>query len=130
MAARRQPRAATTHSRDAASADPNDGAYRQSISVDEMIARYPGEWVLMQVTAQERGWPSEGYLLAHGDAYEEVSAARSWWLDQVDFADGPLCLFDAYPLIRTGEELRQSLEELWAEVQNIEDYDPFRWPRV
>jgi hypothetical protein len=98
--------------------------------VDEVIARYAGQWVLIQVTAEERGWPSEGYLLAHGDIYEEVSAARSRWLDQVDFANGPLCMFEAYPLLRTGEELRQSLEELWEEVQNLEDYDPFRWPRV
>ncbi len=98
----------------------------QPVSIDEVIARYPGQWILMQVTASENGWPSRGYLLAHGDSYEEVCQARSTRLRMLAPGEGLLYLFDAYPPIRTGEELGRSLQEL----REQEDFDPFRWPRL
>jgi hypothetical protein len=104
----------------------------QQIAVDDVIARYPGEWILMQVTAYENGWPSRGRLLARADTYDEVSRARTDLLPQVNWEDGPLYVFDAYPPIRTGEELRQSLEDLQQSLEDLtdEDYDAFfrsRW---
>jgi hypothetical protein len=38
----------------------------QELSVDEAIARYPNEWIFMQVTAEdEYHAPSRGLILAH-----------------------------------------------------------------
>lgn len=39
---------------------------RQELSVDEAIARYPNEWIFMQVTAEDHQHaPSHGFILAH-----------------------------------------------------------------
>ena len=35
------------------------------LSLDEVVARHEGEWVLWDVAALEGGWPSLGRILAH-----------------------------------------------------------------
>jgi hypothetical protein len=99
------------------------------LSVDEVIARYPGEWILMQVTAHDADrWPSHGHVLAHDMSYKKVGKA---WVKLVK-ASGlgdpakPYYIFAADPRVRTGEELDDALEEL----RQRDGADPFRWPRV
>jgi hypothetical protein len=119
----KQPRPATINR--AVATDDAADHQPQTISVDEINARYPGQWILLQVTAYADGWPSAGRLLAHSDSYDEASQARSAVCRDLNPADGPLYLFDAFPLIRTGEEFRLALAE-----PPDDGCDPFRWPRV
>ena len=121
---REQPTATTTPKSGAVPTS-DDTVSAAIVSVDEIIARYPGQWILMQVTSDEGGWPSHGQLLARADTYDEIARARIALLPDVNLADGPLYVFDAYPPIRTGEELRVVLENIRDETS-----DPFRWPRV
>jgi hypothetical protein len=113
-------------------AGPPSGAYvvadtgdqtTEGCSIDEMIARYPGEWIVMRVTEyDERHLPARGALIAHTSSRRE---AQRIWGDEIPRSkpgDGRLYLFDAYPRITTGEELRKSLAELAAQP------DPVPWP--
>jgi hypothetical protein len=121
-----------SHGRAAATAPRRRGQYvlpgtpGAPISMDEIIARYPGEWVLIVVTREEDGWPSEGRVLAHGKSYHRMCQARSAAYARLDDLDGPLYLFEAYPPIRTVKDCQQAL----ARLAKVPDFDPFYWPRV
>jgi hypothetical protein len=104
-----------------ADASSGSGPTNPHLSVDEVIARYPGEWILMRVTAYEQGWPSRGHVLAHSHSRQEVSHVWSLWLTASSEADGPLYMFDAYPVIRTGDELWASLNGLWEVSEGAPD---------
>jgi hypothetical protein len=46
------------------------------MSVNEAIARFRGEWVLMKVTEyDEDHWPSQGYVVAHSSDRGKISEA-------------------------------------------------------
>jgi hypothetical protein len=97
------------------------------MSVDDAIARYPGEWILMAVTGSDMdGWPSQGYVLGHHPARRKMCQARSKLLATSDRPAGALYLFDGYPLLRTGEAVRQALEA----ARDTDAHDLVRWPRV
>ena len=36
------------------------------LSVEKINERYTGEWVLLEVTEDDKGWPSRGYVHYHG----------------------------------------------------------------
>jgi hypothetical protein len=93
-------------------------------SIDEVIARYPGQWIVMRVTEyDERHLPARGVLIAH--ARSRRAAARIWGdeIPRTKPGEGVLSLFDAYPRITTGEEARRSLAEL-----RDQGDPPGRWP--
>ena len=99
------------------------------LSVDEVVARYLGEWILMQVTAYDDDqWPARGRILAHHSSYTKVGKA---WLKALASSEpGDLrklyYVFTADRLLRTGEELDQALVGL----RQQDDLDLFRWLRV
>jgi hypothetical protein len=99
----------------------------ESMSVDEVIARYPGQWILMRVTAHDEDkWPSHGQVLAHDMSYRKVGKA---WLEIIAASglgdpERPYYIFRAERLLRTGEELRRALEER----RQREDGDAIVWP--
>jgi hypothetical protein len=81
------------------------------ISVATAIARYPGEWILMGVTARDDdGWPTEGDVLAHNPSRQKVGKIRAHLLQGSEPLIGPLYLFDGYPLLQTGDDVRSALE--------------------
>lgn len=94
--------------------------------MDEVLARYPGQWVLWEVTDNEDGWPSAGWVIAHDQSHSRMCDVR---IAQVEPAKlrGPLHLFEAVRYLRTGEEIRQALAQL--EEEDGEDLDASRWPR-
>jgi hypothetical protein len=96
-------------------------------SLDEIIATYAGEWVLLRVTAfDEDRFPTHGHVLAHGSSQKRVvhKLVKFAGEDRED-SGAEYYLFSAFPRARPGEEVRQALREI-----DEEDYvDPFRWPR-
>ena len=53
------------------------GAASGPLSLDEIIARYGGQWVLMRVTGHDEDWwPAEGYVVAHASTQEELLQAH------------------------------------------------------
>jgi hypothetical protein len=52
----------------------NSSETNRPYSVDEVIALYPKEWILMRVTEHDdEGWPSRGYVLAHSMSRDDIS---------------------------------------------------------
>jgi hypothetical protein len=49
----------------------------ETLTLDEIIARHRGEWVLMRVTRyDEDHWPAEGSVVAHASSQEELLEAE------------------------------------------------------
>jgi hypothetical protein len=81
--------------------------------MDEAVALYEGEWILMKVTAFEDGWPSRGEVLAHSPAREEVAAADKRLVGSSPEPGARYSVFQAYRHLRTGDEMREALKEAW-----------------
>ena len=83
------------------------------VSLDEALAQYHGEWVLMEVTAfDHHKAPSHGVVIAHEISHKRVcrileKVARS----NQDTPDICYYLFSAYPRVSTGDEMRKVLAE-------------------
>jgi hypothetical protein len=70
----------------------------QSLSVEEAIARFPNEWVLMKVTAEDRYHaPSHGVVLAHHAKRGTLQRLILNELATQRPAKGQYYLFQAYP---------------------------------
>ena len=85
----------------------------EPLSMDEVNARYAGEWVLLLETAwDELHEPSHGYVLDHSKSRRQISRT----IRRVDAVDptARLYTFVAGPRIRTGEEARKLLKEIAA----------------
>src|SRR5437868_1480758 len=85
----------------------------QPISIDEAIARYPGEWIVLQVTGYDQNHIiSHGIVLAHTSSYDEAQKIMFSLPFPPPPPGGPYYIREGYPQIRTGAELRQALKEL------------------
>ena len=90
------------------------GTTGPALSLDEVIARYPGDWILLQVTSHDEDRiPSAGHIVgrwADTPANDRrISLALSAVLEAAGEPDEQYYLFQAYPRIRTGEAMRQAL---------------------
>jgi hypothetical protein len=87
-----------------------------TISIDEIVERYRGEWILMRVTKDdEDGWPERGYLLERAASQNEIIAAMERWVHLAD--DGnrwPFYTFLAEPLVKSGPEYAAAVAEFFA----------------
>ena len=92
------------------------GAQDDTITVDEVIERYRGEWILMRITEDdEDGWPKRGYLLEHGLTQDETIDAIKRWIHLAN--DGnrwPFETFLAEPIIKSGPEYAAAVAEFFA----------------
>ena len=80
------------------------------LTVDEAIARFPGEWILMEVTEfNARRMPFRGRVAIHNRSRRRFDAA----MDRIDAFTGEpgpyYYLFSGYPRAYTGEEARAAL---------------------
>jgi hypothetical protein len=87
-----------------------------ALSLDEVTARYPGDWILLRVTAcDEDGIPSAGHVVgrwADTPANDRrIARALSEVLEPAGEPDEQYYRFQAYPRIRTGEAMRKALAE-------------------
>jgi len=87
--------------------------HRRSLSIDEVHAKFDGEYVLLAVTRfDERHVPSHGKVLAHSLDPDEVHRA----VPSPDAHPGPLYLFEAEPRLRSGPEYEQAIKAFVAHV--------------
>jgi hypothetical protein len=86
-----------------------------TLTVDEIIARHRGDWVLMRVTEDdEDGWPERGYLLDVAPTQEEI--LQAWERRAPELSDDnrwPLYSFLAEPLITSGPEYNAAVMEFF-----------------
>ena len=81
------------------------------ISVDEAIALYEGEWILMRVTALDQDHiPARGHILVHSRSHARVCKELAKLPPASQEPDAHYYVFQAYPYLRTGAEMRQALE--------------------
>jgi len=91
--------------------------------MDEVVARFEGEWVLLEVTEfDEHRVPSRGVVMAHGKS-GPVHKAMEKKLVSGERPDAGYYIFQANRRIRTGAELRERLEEL----SRTGDVRAWRW---
>ena len=76
------------------------------LSMDEVCERYPGQWVIVRVTAwdEQAGIPSAGQVVAHGDDKKVKETLKA--LPSPDNPDRPYYLFLASPRVRSPEDWR------------------------
>ena len=87
-----------------ATAVPPDGVL---MTMDEAIAQFHGEWVLMKVAEHDEDhWPSKGYVIAHSPQRADISAALALEPPRSalppDAPKQPYYVFLAYPRARSG----------------------------
>ena len=91
----------------------------EHLTVDEAIERYPNQWIVMCVTAEEHGWPSAGFVMGHYRSNKRASDKRCQIFRDVIDLPGPVYMFPGYAMIRTVDEARKALADLAP--------DPARW---
>jgi len=82
------------------------------IDVEEAIARYEGEWVLMHIMESDENWePVRGVVLAHSRSRDDMSVvlARQPLRSTLppDAPYRPYYTFNAFPRLRPGETEEQ-----------------------
>jgi hypothetical protein len=92
----------------------------EELSMDEIIDRYRGQWILMRVTEDdEDGWPARGYLLARAPSQAEILEAEERLPRADAAADGrvlPYYSFLAQHDISSGPEYEAAVMQLVAEL--------------
>lgn len=84
---------------------------RAPVSIKEVTALHPGEWVLMKVTDFDQNkLPSRGHIIAHWTAYNRnISVSLSKMLSSKE-PGARYYLFSAHDYARSGAELRKALD--------------------
>jgi hypothetical protein len=87
-----------------------------TISVDEVIERYRGQWILMRITEDdEDGWPKRGLLLERASTQRGILAAFEKWIHLAkDGNPWPFETFLAEPMITSGPEYTAAVAEFFA----------------
>ena len=83
------------------------------ISVDEAADLYPGEWILMKLTAyDENRLPAAGWILAHGKTRRSINKTFVKALEEDLNPALPYYIFQGYHYLRTGERWQEVLDKL------------------
>jgi hypothetical protein len=83
----------------------------EPVSIEEVNARYGGQWVLLKITAfDENHLPSHGHVVAHGSE-KRVGKVLDGLASTPERWEPPYYFFCAYPRIRSGEALRAAIAE-------------------
>jgi len=90
------------------------------LSYDEIVKRYPAQWILLEVTGEdEHRNPSEGYVLAHSRSRGRINQALAKEPRPSELppdAPQPLyCIFQAYPRVYSGKALAEIIARWEAE---------------
>jgi len=94
----------------------------ESMSVDEAVSRFTGEWVLMQVSGfDEARIPCEGVILTHSPRREDISSVLAKQPPRAELPPeaGPFYIFRATPRIRSGPEYDRALASFVTELEAL-----------
>jgi hypothetical protein len=115
----------TTHQQIAeqrAEASPAAELTPEICSIGEVIARYPGQWIVMRVTGyDEDGSPADGEIVARAQAFADASRMLTECL--FGPVPGRYHLFREQRHLLPGDELRKRIADLIAQGD-----PPGRWP--
>ena len=92
-----------------------DSAPAPVMTVQEVTEIFPEEWVLMRLDREPRDafiTKRQGIVLCHSPSHKKVSALRTRLMKERRDDGSTLFMFDAYPFITSGAEVRQLLAEL------------------
>lgn len=82
---------------------------KELLTIEELMRRYPDEWVCLEVTKESRnGQPAAGYLIAHHQDKQEVMKAAKAFRTSNPQARGALFF--------TGELIPQGLVVILAQA--------------
>jgi hypothetical protein len=93
-----------------------------ALSVDDMIERFPNEWIFMQVTAKDvNHTPSHGIVLAHHPKRAVLQRRIAKEIATRTTEGIEYCVFQAFPRnLSLGDVLRDVDERSLDEVDRIE----------
>lgn len=95
-------------------AETHPGRAVATLSLEEIIARYEGQWILMSITEfDDRHVPARGAVLVHSPSRAAVSRKLVDVFPGASGSSAKYYLFQAHPFARTGPELRQALHDAW-----------------
>jgi hypothetical protein len=96
----------------------------QILSMDEVIARYPDQWIVMRVTGSgQHNVPREGQIVARAPSFAEGSRLLTQCQARADPPGSRYHLFLAQRHPLPGDQLRQRIAELMTQGD-----PPGRWP--
>ena len=103
---------------DAAPSTP--GAERPRMTMDEVIAAWEGEWVLMRVLAFDlTGWPYYGEVVAHSPSRAAISEALAGEPRPSPPGATPYYIFKANPRTRSGPEYEAAMARLVEQIREV-----------
>jgi hypothetical protein len=84
----------------------------ECVSIEKAAARFPGEWILMKVTAvDERAVPTEGQILARAANHKSIWQKFSKLVSPGEKPALPYYVFQAGQLTGSGEDMRATLAQ-------------------
>ncbi|HET7034126.1 MAG TPA: hypothetical protein VFI42_00440 [Thermomicrobiaceae bacterium] len=85
---------------------------RDAAPIDQVRETYDGEWVVVRIEAyDENHQPSCGTVLFHGHDHDAAWDALGQLMAHTPESTAAYAVFQAVPLVRTGEEMRKALEK-------------------
>ncbi|HVX30182.1 MAG TPA: hypothetical protein VHA53_06850 [Nitrolancea sp.] len=99
--------------------------WNEDVSVDEVIASYEGEWILLRITEyDERHRVTRGAVIVHDPDNEKIWDMWAKLKNESPDSDDCYFIFQARPVIRTEKELLEFLRN-GGEFMEV----PFDWRR-
>jgi hypothetical protein len=98
------------------SASSADSARNDVLSIDEVMDRYRGEWILMRVTRHDEGWPTHGYVTVHATTQNAMLDEMERQTESPEHARLPLHSFLADPDIYIDPSDPAAMKQFMAEL--------------
>lgn len=106
---------------------PAEASDRPVLSLDELEALYPNEWVLIEVTARDQlRRPTHGRVIAHDPSREKMRSLWASMLDPEETWENPLYLMVTDRGEGSGDDFRVLLDQLRYQLAYLEALD---WAR-
>ena len=100
--------------------EPRTTPDQRPVSIDEASEAYPGQWLLMKVTAvDEYDTPTHGLIVASGPTRASIQQTILDVLTRPGGSDGRYCIFSGYKRIKSREEWSALIAKLIAEGTSV-----------
>jgi hypothetical protein len=97
------------------------GADRPLMTMDEVIATWQDEWVLMRVLAFDLDrWPYYGEIIAHSPDRRSISDALAGEPRWSPPGSTPYYIFNAFPRVRSGPEYEAAVAKLVEQIREVQ----------
>ena len=94
---------------------------RPLMTVDEVIAAWEGEWVLMRVLAFDlRRWPYYGEIVTHAASRSAISDALAKEPRPDPPGSTPYYIFNAFPRTDSGPDYEAAMAQLADQIRDVQ----------